>query len=423
MRVTKPQPFLSYKSFIITSLIIIIFIVVRLFFFYKEYQEFNSLPFFFTYGNVISITNKSAQKYPYTLAKIKSDNGLEFYLKTYEKIEVDIDRVRVEIFPNTDITFWGYLGSFFVNGKIKERLAPSFTSKDRVIEYIKKQHPPNMMQSIYPAMFFGTPLTKEIRDKVIVLGASHLIALSGFNLSILSALFFALIAIVYKPLQKRYFPYRYSLIDIGFLSLALLALYVYFTDFSPSLIRAYAMVLFGWVLLISGVELVSFSFLSIVALALLAIYPKFLVSISFWLSIAGVFYIMLIVHHTKEFNKYLVGWVFIPIGVFLLMEPIVHSFFAQASPYQLLSIPLEIIYVAFYPITLFLHAIGYGYIFDNYVIALLNFPPNTLRMSILPLFLSAIYVGFSIASIFSRALFYLLLLFSFGYSIYLFFII
>ncbi|CUV66317.1 DNA uptake protein (fragment) [Sulfurovum sp. enrichment culture clone C5] len=252
------------------------------------------------------------------------------------------------------------------------------------------------------------------------MGASHLIALSGFNLSILWGVIFGILALIYKPLQSRFFPHRYSVIDLGFIALLFLGVYVYFTDFSPSLIRAYTMVLFGWLILIMGLELVSFSFLAFIVGILLVIYPKFLVSISFWFSVAGVFYIMLVAHHAKNINKYLVGFVIMPISMFLLMQPIVHSIFGQTSIYQLLSIPLELIYVIFYPAMMFLHTIGFGGLIDGWLIWLLNFAPNELKDSIFPLYLLILYLFLSIASIFYRYLFFALLALSFVYSLYLF---
>ena len=420
MKITKPQIFLTTKSFVLTILFFVFLLVVRLGFIYNDYREFIAKPFYFTYADVISIDEKPNAKYPHTLLKLQSDDGLEFYTKSYDPILEETKRVRVEIFPDSNVTFLKFLGAFFVDSKLKETIPVQKNIKDEIVENIKNQHNDNITSSIYPAIFFNTPLTKEIRDKVVVLGASHLIALSGFNLSILWGVIFGILALVYKPLQSRFFPHRYSVIDLGFIALLFLGVYVYFTDFSPSLIRAYTMVLFGWLILIMGLELVSFSFLAFIVGILLVIYPKFLVSISFWFSVAGVFYIMLVAHRTKNINKYLVGFVIMPISMFLLMQPIVHSIFGQTSIYQLLSIPLELIYVIFYPAMMFLHTIGFGGLIDGWLIWLLNFAPSELKDSIFPLYLLILYLFLSITSIFYRYLFFALLGSSFFYSLYLF---
>ncbi len=420
MKITKPQLFLTTRSFVLTILFFACLLALRLGFIYSDYQEFITKPFYFTYADILSMEDKPNAIYPYTLLKLKSDDGFEFYTRSYDALPHDTKRVRVEIFPDSNITFLKFLGAFFVDSRLKEIVPMEKTIKDNIIDSIKKQHNDDMTSQIYPAIFFNTPLSKEIRDKVIVLGASHLIALSGFNLTILWSVVFGVLVFVYKPLQSRFFPHRYTIIDLGFISLLFLGAYVWFADFSPSLIRAYAMVLFGWLILIMGLELVSFSFLVFIVTVLLVIYPKFLASISFWFSVAGVFYIMLTAHHTKNINKYLVGFFIMPISMFLLMQPIVHSIFGQTSPYQLLSIPLELVYVIFYPLVMFLHIAGFGGVMDNQLIWLLNFAPSELKESIFPLYLLIFYIVLSIASIFYRYLFLILLASAFIYSLYLF---
>jgi len=106
--------------------------------------------------------------------------------------------------------------------------------------------------------------------------------------------------------------------------------------------------------------------------------------------------------------------------MFLLMQPIVHAIFGQTSPYQLLSIPLELVYVIFYPAMMFLHTIGFGGLIDGWIIWLLNFAPSELKDSILPWYLLILYVFLSVASIFNRYLFLILLALSFGYLVYIF---
>lgn len=420
MKISKPQFFLTKSSFALTILFFLGLLIVRLGFAYSDRSEFITKPFYFTYADVLSVEDRSNTTYPHTLLKLQSDDGLEFYTRSYDDVPHDAKRVRVEIFPDANITFFNFLGTFFIDSRLKEVVPVEKNIKDYVVENIKDQHNDNLTSNIYPAIFFNTPLSKEIRDKVIVLGASHLIALSGFNLTILWGVVFGILALVYKPLQSRFFPHRYSIIDLGLISILFLGVYVWFADFSPSLIRAYAMVVFGWMMLIMGLELVSFSFLAFIVTVLLVIYPKFLASISFWFSVAGVFYIMLVSHHSKNINKYLIGFVIMPISMFLLMQPIVHSIFGQTSPYQLLSIPLELVYVVFYPAMMFLHIVGFGGIFDSSLVRLLNFAPNELKESILPIYMLILYIVLSAASIFYRFLFFILLALSFFYSLYLF---
>ena len=154
----------------------------------------------------------------------------------------------------------------------------------------------------------------------------------------------------------------------------ILGIYVWFVDFPPSLLRSYAMVFVGWGVLLLGMELLSFTFLASVFLLLCFIFPSLLVSLSFWLSVAGVFYIFLLLQYTKHWNKWLITFIVIPVGIFLLMLPIVHAIFGVTSIYQLLSPLLSLLFVPFYPLVMVLHIVGWGDVFDGVLLGLFSLP-------------------------------------------------
>ncbi|MDD3775228.1 MAG: ComEC/Rec2 family competence protein [Sulfurovaceae bacterium] len=420
MKLAKPQIFPTLKSFWLTIGILAFILIARLFYLYIGYNEFITKPFYFTYGNVLSMEPKPEASYPHTLLKIQSDDGLEFYLKSYKELAKDVKKVRVQIFPDENIGFLRYISTFFVRGKVKEVITKEQTFRDDIVSSIRGQHINDNIKSLYPAMFFNTPVDKDLRDTVIVLGISHLIALSGFNLSILWGVIYGVLWLLYRPLQQRYFPYRYALIDLGFIAIVFLGIYVYMTDFSPSLIRAYLMVVLGWGILLAGLELVSFSFLAFVGAIILAAFPSLILSMSFWFSMAGVFYIFLILHYSKETNKHLIAWLFIPLGVFALMQPVVHVFFGATSVYQLLSIPLEFLYIVFYPATMALHIFGFGGMLDNALLSLFAFPPQETIESLLPWWALGGYIALSLGAIRYKYIFWALCVLALGYSIYLF---
>lgn len=420
MKLTKPQIFPTAKSFWLAMAILSAILIARLFYLYIGYKEFTTKPFYFTYGNVLSMESKPDAIYPHTLLKIRSDDGFEFYTKSYTKLPEDIKRIRLQIFPNEKINFPKYISTFFINGKVKEIVQTEKTFRDEIVFGIRSQHTNQNIKSLYPAMFFNTPVDKDLRDTVIVLGISHLIALSGFNLSILWGVIYGVLWLIYKPLQQRYFPYRYALFDLGLVAIVFLGVYVYMTDFSPSLIRAYLMVVMGWGILLAGLELVSFSFLALIGALLLAVFPSLILSLSFWFSMAGVFYIFLILHYNKETNKHLIAWLFIPLGVFAFMQPVVHGFFGATSVYQLLSIPLEFLYIIFYPATMALHVFGFGGVLDNVLLALFAFPPQETNESLLPWWALGGYIALSLSAIKYKYLFWSLCAIALGYSIYLF---
>jgi len=147
--------------------------------------------------------------------------------------------------------------------------------------------------------------------------------------------------------QQKFFPYRHALFDVGLVAMILLAVYLCFVEFPPSLVRSYAMVLVGWIMLLLGIELLSFTFLTTILLSLVVLFPTLSVSLSFWLSVAGVFYIFLLLQYTKEYNKWMITVLFIPIGIFILMLPVVHHIFGVTSVYQLLSPLLSLLFIPF----------------------------------------------------------------------------
>ncbi len=267
--------------------------------------------------------------------------------------------------------------------------------------------------------FFASALDAGIREKVAGLGISHLIALSGFHLTILWGLIYGLLLLVYRPLQQRYFPYRYSLVDVGATTLLILAVYLWLADFPPSLIRAYAMVIAGWVMIIAGIELLSFTFLFSIIAFLLALFPYLVASLSFGLSISGVFMIFLILKYTDDWNKHVVGYMVMPLGIFILMQPIVHGIFGMTSLYQLLSPILSLLFIPFYPLVIELHLTGYGYLFDNGLHWLFNLH-GVQYERLLPWYLVWTYVGIGFLAIRSKKMFLGLCIFGTGYTGYLY---
>jgi competence protein ComEC len=220
-------------------------------------------------------------------------------------------------------------------------------------------------------------------------------------------------------LQQKYFPYRHALFDVGMVAMSILGFYVWFVDFPPSLVRSFAMVLVGWGVLLLGMELLSFSFLASVFLLLTLLFPSLLVSLSFWLSVAGVFYIFLLLQYTKTWNKWLITLGVIPIGIFILMLPIVHAIFGVTSTYQLMSPILSLLFVFFYPLVMLLHLLGIGGIFDTYLLWLFSLPANSV-VSVIPSWLALGYLGLSMIAIWYRKVFYMVLGLAILYMFYLF---
>ena len=415
----KPKLFPYKKGFVLSMAFLLMVIFIRLYFEYQSYKSFISKPFYYTYATVITAYEKNKDTKRYTVLKLRSDEGFIFYTTSHKKEDFSHTRLRLQLFPSKSIRFREYIGTFYVKAKIKEQEKLPFIFKDRLLAKVASQHTNEGLKTFYNAIFFATPLAQDLRQKVSMLGVSHLVALSGFHLGILWGLVYGFLYLFYRPLQQKFFPYRHALFDVGLLVMVILSVYLWFVDFPPSLLRAYTMVFVGWVVVLLGMELLSFTFLTSIFLLLLALFPSLLVSLSFWLSVAGVFYIFLLLQYTKEKNKWLISFVFIPFGIFILMLPVVHTVFAVTSVYQLLSPILSILFVPFYPLVMVLHHIGAGELLDGMLLWLFSLPLGY-EEKFLPLWGLLLYVGVSIGAIWSKKLFYLAFALASLYMVYLF---
>ena len=400
-------------------LFLVFMILVRLFIEYQSYQSFISKPFYYTHAKVINAYEKSKGKKHYQVLKVRSDDGFTFYTTNYSKEDFYHKRLRLQIFPNENISFSDYLGTFYVKSKIKNQELLPQTFKDNLLKKVASEHQDISLQSFYNAIFFATPLEKELREKISMLGVSHLVALSGFHLGILWGLVYGLLLLLYRPLQQHFFPYRHTLFDVGLVAIVILGAYLWFVDFPPSLVRSYAMVLVGWIVLLLGMELLSFTFLTTIVLILVVLFPSLLVSLSFGLSVAGVFYIFLLLQYSKGVKSWMISLVFIPIGIFVLMLPIVHSVFGVTSNYQLLSPLLSLLFVPFYPVAMILHLLGFGYVFDTVLSGLFNLPQESTEV-LLPICMMLGYAGLSIGAIWSKKLFWSVISLALFYALYIF---
>ncbi|GAA9146208.1 ComEC/Rec2 family competence protein [Helicobacter pylori] len=268
--------------------------------------------------------------------------------------------------------------------------------------FIDSAHSSALVGNLYRALFIGDSLNKDLRDRANALGINHLLAISGFHLGILSASVYFLFSLFYTPLQKRYFPYRNAFYDIGVLVWVFLLGYLLLLDFLPSFFRAFLMGLLGFLACFFGVRLLSFKLLILACCIAIALLPKLLFSVGFLLSVCGVWYIFLFLKHTQAFFKtssFLArSFQVISLSalVFLNMLIIAHAFFPMFSPYQLFSIPLGLIFIVFFPLSLFLHAVGLGSLLDS----ILNMPLTIPTISVSsPLWLLGVHLFLTILSV------------------------
>lgn len=412
--IEKPKLFLNAKEFLLVVLLFFILLSLRLSFFYMEYKEFKNKAFYFTKVEVLQQYRKTKNSKSYTVLKVYSSAlDLNFFTTTYREDNLLNRELRLKVFPSKDMSFSDYLRTSFIASRINVVYPQSGSLKSTLLEKIALEHTSSKIVNFYQAIFLATPLTKELRSQVSLLGVSHLIALSGFHLGILWAVLFFLFRTPYRWSQQRYFPYRFDLVDVGFVTLVLLGWYVWFVGMPPSLVRSYTMMVIGWGAMVLGIELLSFSFLATIIMTLLLIFPKMLLSLAFWFSVLGVFYIFLLVERFKKFNK-ISMMILISFGLFILMSPIVHLIFPTTSTLQLYSPLLSLGFTFFYPLSILAHLVGFGDIFDVYLLELFNLLEESREVK-LEMIYGVGYLVLSFGAIYFRWLFYALFVVAFGF--------
>lgn len=405
--ITKLPLFIGKKEWGIFFVAIIIIFCINLFLEYQKFLDFKNTD---RLEVKVLAHYKKINQYDkeYYVLKCKTKDVL-FYTVTW-KIYDDLTNkyISLHLQDTSKITFFDYLKSFFISTKKIEILDKKDTYYD-VYSWLSSIHKQSDVIEFYTGMYIDSNIDKETRESISILGIAHLIAISGFNLSILSMFIYALLYYPYKFFQQRYFPYRNIKIDVALIVLFILFWYVWFLSYAPSLLRSYVMMVVGALFFMRYIDILSFTSLGIVILIITAFAPKMLFSVSFWFSVSGVFYIYLFIHYFKHLNK-LLATIFFNFWIFLVMMPIIHFYFGIFSFYQFLSPILSLIFIPFYPLTIVLHIIGYGDIFDDYIYLLLNVKDDYATI-MTPTWFLIIYVCLSILSIFNKKVFILLNIF------------
>jgi len=320
----------------------------------------------FIYEKKKIVTAKVVNQYKkknYYVLKLKN-NEVSFYTTSRDNLKNLLNEtIKLNILTDK-ISFLGYLTTFY---------APSYNLKLKPInfieEYIERQHKSTEMSNLFKALFLGESLEHQTRVKLSTLGISHLFALSGLHLGFISFLLFLIISPVYKIFHQKY-PYRNKYVDIGIIVLVVEFLYLKFTNFPPSLIRAFVLEVVLFIFFYTLREIMSFKVLFLTLIVSFFIFFTKILSIGFLLSIAGVFYIYLFFNYFKFsfFNSIVLSFY-----MFLVMFIFSHTFFGNMNNFQLFSPIVNLLFSLFYPLEVFLHLIGLGGLLDKFVLWYLDF--------------------------------------------------
>jgi len=342
----------------------------------------------------VKVISQYLKNHHYVL-KLKNDEVVFYTISRDNLKNLLNENISIKIFTK-NISFWGYLTKFFAVSYDLKLL--DVNTIDKLIE---SQHNNKEITNIYKALFLGEGLDYKTRQELSSLGISHLFALSGFHLGIISGVLFFVFSFFYKRFQK-FFPYRNRFFDLGVLVLLFEFLYLYVTSFPPSLIRAYVMEVILFLYAIYLKDIFDIKVLVYTILFSFLIFFNKIFSLGFLLSVLGIYYILLYFKYVK-FN--FLNSLFLSIFLFLMMFVYSHTFFGNFNFYQFLSPLISLVFVVFYPLSILFHLIGMGGIFDNALKWYLSLGDNYIVYK-LPFYIGIAFFVLSLIAYYKKWAFY-----------------
>lgn len=405
MIILKPQ----HKLLLVLIIILLINISIE----YSKYKELIDDEVYETKVKVLNIYPKK----DYNILRLSAPN-FDFFTNIDKSESVEkLDILNILILSK-NISFLDYLKGFYAKSIIFKKIEKQNSFKDEIIKKIDSNHKDNIIKELFQALFLAIPISKELRDICTNYGISHLIALSGFHLGVLSFVIYWIFYFPYTYLHKKYFLYRNKKYDLLLISISFLFFYLILTNVVPSLLRAFVMFVFAIFLLRYNIKLFSYTTLFIVFLIVISLFPKYFFSLGFWFSIIAVFYIFLFLQYFSKLNKYL-QIVLFNLWMFLIFNPIVHFYFPQTSYEQFLSPLITILFTFFYPFEIFAHIFDFAIYFDWFIKKFLYWDMYVYNVET-PFYFFIVYLMFSLASIFYKKAFWVLNILMIIFNLYLY---
>ncbi len=381
---------------------------------YNKYLDFIDEEVYEVKAEVLNIYEKPKNN----ILRLKTQN-FDFFANIDKSEEVRKSEMLNIAIISLNISFYDYLKGFYATTIYFDKIEKTPKFIDKIIEKINSNHEDEMIKELFQTLFLGTTISKELRDICTNYGISHVIALSGFHLAVLSFTIYWVLYFPYSFFHQRYFSYRNKKYDLILISLIFLFYYLILTDIIPSLLRAFVMLVLTIYFLRSNIKIVSYTNLFFTFLIVIALFPKFLFSLGFWFSIIAVFYIFLFIQYFKNLNKYF-QIIFFNVWMFLVFNPIVHFYFPQTTHEQFLSIIINILFPIFYVFEILAHIFGFAIYFDSFIKDFLSYKMNVFSVET-PFYFLLIYMICSIASVFNKKVFICLniLILIFNFYLYL----
>lgn len=407
-------PLLEGREYFFASALALFILFLSLSLEYKHYKQLTQFDDAIVEVEVLKHYTKNREGEFYDVLKMRLEEGATFYMTSRAPLKNLVGyRSRVWLLTE-DIDFLSYLKGFVTRAKILS-ISRQKSEKFEFARDLRETHKNEKIAEIYGALFYAIALPHTLQQHFSTLGLSHLLAISGFHLGVLSFILYTLLYFPYTEAQKRWFPYRHRNRDIFLIVALLLGFYLLFLGEVASLMRAYTMLLVGYFLHDRGFKVVSIQTLLVSLITLLVLWPRLFFMMGFWLSVSGVYFIFLYLHYFSSGSK-IVHMVLISIWVYLMMTPVSLVLFGNYSLYHPLSIIWSLLFTLFYPLALLLHLIGYGQLLDGLLQYLLAVDTKGVTFAISTWWLLP-YMGLAVGAYFSKLLFYGLFLVALGVSI------
>lgn len=386
---------------ILTITILIFLFLINLSIEYAKYLDLIDEEIYETKVEVLNIYKKDN----FDILRVKADN-FDFFTNVNKNENIKKSDFLNITFISRNISFLDYLKGFYTKTIYFDRIKKSYSLKDKIVEKINLNHENEMIKELFGALFLAIPISKELRDICTNYGISHLIALSGFHLVVLSFIIYWIFYYPYSFFHQKYFPYRNKKYDLLIITIFLLFFYLLLTGIVPSLLRAFVMFCLGIFLLRSNIKIFSFETLFFTFLIVIALFPKYLFSLGFWFSIMAVFYIYLFLQYFRNLNKYFQLF-FFNLWMFLIFNPIVHFYFPQTTIEQFLSIIITITFAIFYLFEIVAHIFDFAIYFDGYIKEFLEYKFYVYEVKT-PFYFFIVFLISSFLSIFYKKAFWVL---------------
>ncbi|MGM9849227.1 MAG: DNA internalization-related competence protein ComEC/Rec2 [Bacilli bacterium] len=295
-------------------------------------------------GNVLSIKNYDTKTTIIIKEKNKKEKILVNYYEKIDKINLG-DKVKVKgtlklPSKNTVPNLFNYRAYLKNNNiyyiltaceitKVKNNSKILIHYKNKLQKYInhKKAH-------TYLNVFIlsnKNDLDKEVLSSYQVNGLSHLFSISGMHLTLLLG---TILKLLDKVSYNRY--YKYVILII------ILIIYMYLTDFTPSILRSGIMFILLSLNKLLNFKIETKNIMMLTFIIIVLINPFYIYNLGFQLSYLISFYLIIFAHIINKHKNYFKKLFITSLISFLVSFPIIISNYYQAN---LLSILINLLFV------------------------------------------------------------------------------